>query len=97
MKNLQEFILFLKPSSYQDNDLKDNLDNEVYLWYEDFLKDEDDLDNEVYLWYEDFLEDANILQDEDILKDKDNLEDWVCPCKDVHWYLCNGATVDATI
>ena len=153
-KNLQEFILFLKPSSYQYNDLDDNLedednldnevylwyedcldnlnnevylwyedflkdeddldnkvylwyedflededdlDNEVYLWYEDFLKDEDDLDNEVYLWYEDFLEDANILQDEDILKDKDNLEDWVCPCKDVHWYLCNGATVDATI
>ena len=76
-KSLQEFILFLKPSSYQDNDLddnledEDNLDNEVYLWYEDFLdnldngfylwyedflKDEDDLDNEVYLWYEDFLD-----------------------------------------
>ena len=48
MKNLQEFILFLKPSSYQDNDLEDNLDNEVYLWYEDFLKDEDNLDNEVF-------------------------------------------------
>ena len=55
MKNLQEFILFLKPSSYQDNDLddnledEDNLDNEVYLGYEDFVEDEDNLDNKVYL------------------------------------------------
>ena len=54
MKNLQEFIFFLKPSSYQDNELdnnledEDNLDNEVYLWYEDFLEDKDNLDNEVF-------------------------------------------------
>ena len=43
MKNLQEFIFFLKPSSYQDNDLDNNLEDEV------------NVDNEVYLWYEDFL------------------------------------------
>ena len=42
----------------------DNLDKEVYLWYEDFLKDEDVLVNEVYLWYEDFLEDEDNLDNE---------------------------------
>ncbi|KAK7850890.1 hypothetical protein CFP56_043486 [Quercus suber] len=43
----------LKPRSYQDNDLEDNLedednlDNEVYLGYDDFPEEEDNVDNEV--------------------------------------------------
>ena len=76
----------LKPSSYQYNDLDDNLEdednlyNEVYLWYEDFLKDEDDLVNEVYLWYEDFLDNLDnevYLWYEDFLEDEDNLDNEV--------------------
>ena len=93
-------------------DVFDNLDNEVYLWYEDFLKDEDDLvnevylwyegfldnlDNEVYLWYEDFLEDKDVLEDEDCIEEEGYFDDENCLCKDVHWFLCNKATVDATI
>ena len=46
---------------------------------------------------EDNLKDEDILEDEVYLEDGDNLEDRVCPCKDVHWYLCNEATIDATI
>ena len=98
MKNLQEFILFLKPSSYQDNDLEDNLEdedvlvNEVYLWYEDFLEDENDLDNEVYLWYEDFLEDEDGLEDEDCIEEEGYFEDENCLCKDVCPLIsCSGA------
>ena len=43
------------------------------------------------------LEGKDCLEDEDNLENENDLEDGVCPCKDVHWYLCNGATVDATI
>ena len=76
---------------------EDVLVNEVYLWYEDFLKDEDDLVNEVYLWYEDFLEDKDVLEDEDCIEEEGYFDDENCLCKDVHWFLCNRATVDATI
>ena len=43
------------------------------------------------------LEDKENLEDKDNLEDKKDLEGRVCPCKDVHWHLCNGATVDAKI
>ena len=83
---MQEFILFLKPSSYQDNDLDDN------------LEDEDSLDNEVYLWYEDFLEDEDSLEDEDCIEEEGYFEDENCLCKDVCPLISfSGATVDATI
>ena len=72
----------------------DNLDNEVYLWYEDFLHN---LNNEVYLWYEDFLEEEDGLEDEDCIEEEGYFDDENCLCKDVHWFLCNGATVNATI
>ena len=52
----------------------DNLDNEVYLWYEDFLEDEDVLVNEVYLWYEDFLKDEDELVKEVYLWYEDFLD-----------------------
>ena len=74
-----------------------NLDNEVYLWHEDFLEDEDILVNEVYLWYEDFPEDEDNLEDKDCIEEEGYFDDENCLCKDVHWFLCNGATVDATI
>ena len=71
----------------------DNLDNEVYLGYEDFLEDEDTLDNKVYLWYEDFLEDEDNLEDEDCIEEEGYFKDENCLCKDVHWFLCNGCAL----
>ena len=53
------------------------------------LEDEDNLEDEDILVDEVYLEDGDNLED--------NLEDEVCPCKDVHWYLCNKVTVDAII
>ena len=71
------------------------------------LEDEDNLEEEDCLGDEDcrckalkiktILKMKTILRTKTCLEDEDNLEDGVCPCKDVHWYLCNGATVDATI
>ena len=52
-----------------------------------------DLGDEACLEDEDFLED----EEKYYLEDEDNLEDEDSPCKDVHWHLCNGATINATI
>ena len=43
------------------------------------------------------LENEYCLENKDNIEDENDLEGGVCPCKDVHWYLCNGATGDATI
>ena len=61
------------------------------------LEDEDNLEDKDCLEDKDNLEDEDILEDKDNLDNENDLEDGVCPCKDVHWYLCNGATGDATI
>ena len=64
--------MFLKPSSsYLDNDLEDNLDNEVYLGYEDILEDKDNLKEEHNLDNEDCIEEEGYFEDEN------------CLCKDV--------------
>ena len=53
--------------------------------------------NEVYLWYEDFPEDEDGLEDKDCIEEEGYFDDENCLCKDVHWFLCNWATVNATI